>query len=65
MLCVQLASYLEVGPLMWMMPLHVNKKLDYDMIVKYDTKLDPREYIVYCDHSIFCAPMICITQPLI
>ena len=30
--CVQLASYLEGGPLMWMMPLHlhVNKKTDYD-----------------------------------
>ena len=26
LLCVQLASYLEGGPLMWMMPLHVNKK---------------------------------------
>ena len=33
-LCVQLASYLEGGPLMWMMPLHlhVNQKSDYDMI---------------------------------
>ena len=36
MLCVQLASYLERGPLMWMMPLHlhVNQKSDYDL---YDT----------------------------
>ena len=36
MLCVQLASYLERGPLMWMMPLHlhVNQKSDYD----YDMK---------------------------
>ena len=34
LLCVQLASYLERGPLMWMMPLHlhVNQKSDYDMI---------------------------------
>ena len=32
LLCVQLASYLERGPLMWMMPLHlhVNQKFDYD-----------------------------------
>ena len=30
--CVQLTSYLERGPLMWMMPLHlhVNQKSDYD-----------------------------------
>ena len=30
--CVQLASYLERGPLMWIMPLHlhVNQKSDYD-----------------------------------
>ena len=29
---MQLASYLERGPLMWMMPLHlhVNQKFDYD-----------------------------------
>ena len=32
--CVQQASYLEGGPLMWMLPLylHVNQKSDYDMI---------------------------------
>ena len=32
LLCMQLASYLEKGPLMWMMPLHlhVNQKSDYD-----------------------------------
>ena len=36
LLCVQLASYLERGPLMWMMPLHlhVNQKSDYDDMVK-------------------------------
>ena len=30
--CVQQASYLEGGPLMWMVPLymHVNQKSDYD-----------------------------------
>ena len=27
---MQLASYLERGPLMWMMHLHVNQKSDYD-----------------------------------
>ena len=33
--CVQQASYLEGGPLMWMMPLylHVNQKSDYDMMM--------------------------------
>ena len=32
--CVQQASYLEGGPLMWMLPLylHVNQKSDYDML---------------------------------
>ena len=32
--CVQQASYLEAGPLMWMLPLylHVNQKSHYDMI---------------------------------
>ena len=36
LLCVQLASYLERGPLMWMMPLHlhVNQKSDYIYIYK-------------------------------
>ena len=31
-----LASYLERGPLMWMMPLHlhVNKKSDYDDMIR-------------------------------
>ena len=30
--CMQQASYLEGGPLMWMLPLylHVNQKSDYD-----------------------------------
>ena len=33
--CVQQASYLEGGPLMWMLPLylHVNQKSDYDMMI--------------------------------
>ena len=31
--CMQQASYLEGGPLMWMLPLylHVNQKSDYDI----------------------------------
>ena len=35
LLCVQQASYLEGGPLMWMLPLslHVNKKSDYDFMI--------------------------------
>ena len=28
--CIQLASDLKGGPLMWMMPMHVNQKSDYD-----------------------------------
>ena len=33
--CMQQASYLEGGPLMWMLPLslHVNQKSDYDMMI--------------------------------
>ena len=35
LLCVQLARYLERGPLIWMMPLHlhVSQKSDYDMMI--------------------------------
>ena len=35
--CVQQASYLERGPLMWMLPLylHVNQKSDYDACIWY------------------------------
>ena len=29
-MCASIVSYLEGGPLMWMMHLHANKKLDYD-----------------------------------
>ena len=35
LLCMQLASYLERGPLMWMMHLQVNQKSDYDMMMNY------------------------------
>ena len=31
LLCMQLASYLEGGSLMWMMPLNLNQKSDYDI----------------------------------
>ena len=34
-LCVQLTSYLERGPLKWMLHLHVNQKSDYDDDVEY------------------------------
>ena len=39
LLCVQLASFLEGCPLMWMMPLHlqVNQKFDYDTILGFRT----------------------------
>ena len=37
--CVQQASYLEGGPLVWMLPLylHINKKSDYDDYDLLDT----------------------------
>ena len=37
LLCVQLASYLERGPLMWMMPLHLhfNQKSNYDDMMMF------------------------------
>ena len=47
LLCLQLASYLERGPLMWMMPLHlpVNQKPNYDdmmmIIFRVSNSLDP------------------------
>ena len=45
LLCVQLASYLERGLLMWMMPLHlhVNQKsdYDYDMMLKDHNAVTP------------------------
>ena len=42
--CVQQASYLEWGPLMWMLPLylHVNQKSDYD--IWYDFYQIPSKY---------------------
>ena len=33
LLCVQLASYLEGGPLMFMLPLHVYQKSDHEMLI--------------------------------
>ena len=49
LLCLQLASYLEGGLLMWMMPLHqhVHQKSDYDMI--YEATTSVRFYLKY-DH---------------
>ena len=40
LLCVQLASYLEKDPLMWMMHLHVNQKSDYDMMMYNRCKIN-------------------------
>ena len=55
LLCVQLASHLEGGPLMWMMPLHVNKqKSDYDMII------EPRHEI---SNNVVCATSKGSDQP--
>ena len=48
LLCVQLASYLERAPLMWMMPLHLHvyQKSDYDyddmMLLFFQTKLQEK-----------------------
>ena len=46
LLCMQLASYLEMGPLMWMMPLHLqaNQKSDYDyddLLTWHSTGMEP------------------------
>ena len=45
--CMQQASYLEGGPLVWMLPLylHVNQKSDYDMISSWSgCRLSMRKY---------------------
>ena len=49
LLCLQLASYLEEGPLMWMMPLHlhVNKKSDYDMMISIEISIWTSSGILY------------------
>ena len=51
LLCVQLASYLIRGPLMWMMPLnlHVNQKSDYynDMMDWCQSRAGPSSYILF------------------
>ena len=41
LLCVQLASYLERGPLMCMMPLHlyVNQKSDYIYYINFTSEM--------------------------
>ena len=45
---MQLASYLEGGPLMWMMPLHlhVNQKSDYDMIVDVKVQIIEAVFLI-------------------
>ena len=44
LLCVQPTSYLEGGPLMWMMPLywHVYQKYDYAMILLGQSKSETK-----------------------
>ena len=51
--CMQQASYLEGGPLVWMLPLylHVNQKSDYDMMIWI--------WLVY----ILCKYMLCNWGP--
>ena len=50
---LQLASYLERGPLMWMMPLHlhVNQKSDYDI---YDDVKLTGVKDNFCKYAIRC-----------
>ena len=57
LLCVQLASYLERGPLMWIMPLHlhINQKSDYD----YD---DDDEVSVYTARTFMKCTHVCAAQ---
>ena len=47
--CVQQASYLEGGPLMWMLPLylHVNQKSDYDIMMSPISILGIASYELY------------------
>ena len=47
--CVQQASYLEGGPLMWMLPLylHVNQKSDYDIMMSPISVLGIASYELY------------------
>ena len=56
--CVQQASYLEGGPLMWMLPLylHVNQKSDYDIWL-----YDSRTYLKLKldSSSILCGGRVC------
>ena len=64
--CVQQASYLERGPLMWMLPLylHVNQKSDYDDICSLETlknvngkqcrpRSDTTEYSIWSGSPLF------------
>ena len=46
--CVQQASYLEGGPLMWILPLylHINQKSNYDMMIM--TLLPKSEVLLQC-----------------
>ena len=46
------SQYLERGPLMWMMHLHVNQKSDYDM--KTNNNLMKVKSIAECSRGAFC-----------
>ena len=60
LLCVQLASYLERGPLMWMMPqhLHVNQKSDYDMMMMIRGQV--QIFIKWCTNVFLCLKIVLI-----
>ena len=47
--CVQQASYLEGGPLVWMLPLylHINQKSDYDMMMMAILPLPLKTYFLW------------------
>ena len=59
LLCVQLASYLERGPLMWMMPLHlhINQKSDYDIIYIWSLESTPITLCLMGNFS--CSFVVC------
>ena len=66
--CVQQASYLEGGPLVWMLPLylHVNQKSDYDdymvyrIYPKYSDTLTPYHICSKIWTSTIHYPMLCL-----
>ena len=51
LLCVQLTSYLEGGPLMWIMRLHVNQKSNDDDDDDDDDGDDDDDIVTYCEFT--------------